>query len=176
MSHPPSLFLSILSPLSSLGEFTGSREGGWAATDLSKVDLVSNTKQSINPGNTLFPTNCIDFSQAGVGFVSLSGIAMYLLRHEWCLNHPMPISFIKAKRKHSHFPTGPPDLAPPPCGQAGGQEVKNFSGLRGGQARKTYLESFPAAVLSFSDAIIKQGEAGSFNQRMVGRIGRLWRG
>lgn len=39
-------------------------------TDLSKVDLVSNTKQSINSVNTLLQTNSIDFSTAEVGFVS----------------------------------------------------------------------------------------------------------
>lgn len=79
----------------------------WGETDLSKVDFVSNTKQSINPVNTVFPTHSIDFSQAEVGFVSPSGIAGYLLRREWCLNHQMPVSFIKVKRKQSHFPTGP---------------------------------------------------------------------
>ena len=46
---------------------------------------------------------------------------------------------------------------------------------RGLPERLGALESFPAANLWFSEAIIKQGEAESFNQRMVGRTGRLHR-
>ena len=46
---------------------------------------------------------------------------------------------------------------------------------RGLEGRLGALESFPAALLWFSEAIIKQGEAESFNQRMVGRTGRLHR-